>query len=860
MSFPSSLASLRDFYGAESAKIRGVFEATGDGLGTVRARSALMDIVVTRLYDGLFPLRPGDFCLVALGGYGRQVLFPHSDIDLLFLSADERIGRSHQNAVAAMVRLLWDLPLRLYRTSRTLAECSRFHPDNLEFSISLLDCRRLAGDASLFDRLRTVMLPGFVARERSDLLHHLAVVTRRRHVKHDCTIHHLEPNLKEAPGGLRDYHVASWLTLIVKLGKERRWVIPESAWPVALREEASRALEFLSSTRCFLHYRRGRDDNQLTYELQAEAASAGIGHRSEGTLAPADWMQSYFRHARAVARLTEQLLEEVSTTRSSLYARYQDWRSRLSNTDFSVLRDRIYPRQPAALADPVLLLRLFEMMARHGLALSRDAERAVEKVLSRLAVSVDRFPGLWPCFRQILLLPHAADALRAMHRLDLLATLFPQFRAIDALVIRDFYHRYTVDEHSFLTIQNLHRLRTADGEWERRFAEILAEVEQPELLFFCLLFHDVGKGMPHTNHIQASLDAVEEVISRLALPPADRKTVRFLISNHLAMSATLLRRDIFDPETVRAFAEGVGTPEHLKLLCLLTYADIQAVSPEALTPWKKEMLWQLYAATSNQLARTMDARRLHPPAEEAGQIARILRHTSEQVSAAEIHAFLEGFPKQYLLAWPLEEIAAHFKMARRLGEQPVQLEIVRHRQLYEVIVLTIDRPFLFASLAGVLAAWGMKIVKMVAFSNAAGIVLDTIRFVDLFRTFGLNPPELDRFKKSLRDVLTDRVSLDSLVRGRINAQGIPRPKLEVPTQLCFDNVSSSRSTILELIAQDRPGLLYQVSSTLAQLGCNIEVALIDTEGQKAIHVFYLTFRGAKLDLGQEQRLRDALLK
>ena len=273
----------------------------------------------------------------------------------------------------------------------------------------------------------------------------------------------------------------------------------------------------------------------------------------------------------------------------------------------------VFLRQSSALQDPEMLLRLFHFVAVHGLRLSTTTEYKIEQVLPSLAATPPRGAELWLYLGEILDQPHAAHALRAMHSLRLLTLLLPELKTIDSLVIRDFYHRFTVDEHSFLAIESLHRLRQSRSEWEKHYAEILDELEQPELLYLSLLLHDTGKGVPSENHVEGSLAIAEQCLERLDLESSERETVLFLIGNHLEMSFAL-RRDIFDSATVAAFADKVGTPERLKMLCLFTYADIKAVNPDALTPWKAENVWQLYIAAANQLNRNVD-QRLHPNAD-----------------------------------------------------------------------------------------------------------------------------------------------------------------------------------------------------------------------------------------------------
>jgi [protein-PII] uridylyltransferase len=855
-------ASLQEYCSDEFDRIRAEFEATGDGESAMLGRTRAVDRVVQELHQAHVAARadsPDDLCVVALGGYGRKELFPHSDVDLLFVSSRSSTLARLRDPIGQFVRSLWDLRLRASQTCRTVDDCSVLHRDNLEFNVALVDLRFVAGSEALFSELHDTRMPRLLGKDGKTLLNDLIEMTRQRHHKHWNTIFHLEPNIKEVPGGFRDFHVIRWLSLISELESSGRWKPAAELFPARSAEAAGQAFKFIAATRCFLHYRQERDDNRLSYELQEMAARLGIGVNFGRKILPADWMRAYFRHARTVNRLTSETMEEVQPGRLALYNMYRDWRSRVSNLDFSAVRGKIFLKLPAEARDFAYLMRLFEFVARHGLEMSREAELWAEQSLSGGLGGVRNYPDFWPQFCRILSLPHAIDAIRAMHRLGWLEEFFPEFRAIDALVIRDFYHRYTVDEHSLLTIQNVCALRSAESEWERKFGEILSELEEPHLLLFSLLFHDVGKGMPVENHVDGSLQAAEQVFARMQVKKEDRQTVRFLIRRHLVMSVSFQHRDIFDPATIHHLMEIVGSHNHLKMLTLLTYADIKSVNPEALTPWKAEMLWTLYAATSNALARTLDSDRILS-AEEAIS-AENGAASADQNGQLPPGAgkFLEGLPKRYLRIHSAEEVETHHRMAEGLSRNPVQTLLKNRYHYWELTVLTQDRPRIFASLTGALTAWGMNIVGAEAFANKAGTILDTFRFVDPFHTLDLNPAEQDRLQRTIHDVLTSRKSLEELMRGRVRKETRSPAGPKIPTRIRFDDTSSSHSTLLELTSQDHPGLLYQISSLLSEHHCNIEVAAIDTQGRKAIDVFYLTVEGNKLGSEDKQAVEDALL-
>ena len=843
MAAAPSISVLREQYLSETARAKSAFELSGDARAAIHARTELVDSLVRQTSESLLSTASSEIAVLALGGYGRRHLFPYSDIDLMFLCATDGAKASARDGIRRTSQDLWDLRLKLSPTTRTVHECNRVDPDNVEFTIALMDARFIAGDEALSQRLKRDVFPALLQRESQSLVRLLVERTQGRHEKFGQTIFHLEPNIKEAPGGLRDYNVACWLSLLD--------AVEGNGGEVEARPEFEEAFAFLASVRAFLHYRAGRDDNTLSWEAQDQAPTRFIGVQQRTGIPAAEWMRQYFRHARVVDRILMRLLQDVPGRRSSLYQQFQRWRGRVSHPDFSVVGGRVYLQQSSQAADGELILRCFEFIAHHGFDLSSDTEAQLHSGAKGVAGVAAAVKG--KALISILRAPHAAKALRWMHSLGVLTALVPQFKLIDALVVRDFYHRYTVDEHTFTAIDNLHRLPKRENEWEKHFTELLKEMDRSEALYFALLLHDVGKGLPGGEHASASVELAKEVLRGLAISDELQDDILFLIRSHLEMSQAM-RRDIFDPENIRAFAEKIGTPERLRMLCLMTYADIRAVNPEALTPWKAENLWRLYVGANNQMNRGVDDDVIHATTEntQVQRLQALIPNRSRQ-----LQDFLEGLPRRYLLSHTPDQIAVHFDMSLRLGREGAVAGLKMASNLYELSVVTGDRPFVFARVAGAMAAWGMNIVRANAFSNAAGVVVDSFYFKDRFRTLELNPGERDRFRRSVADVVTGKADLDQMLQRRAAE---PEKAMKVTPRLNMDNDSSSHSTLMEVVAQDRPGLLYLIASDISEHACNIELALIDTEGQTAIDVFYVTRNGKKLTSSMAKGLQKSLLK
>ena len=782
-------------------QIREEFFRTRDAAAAVAGRTAYVDELVRRRWLRL----PSDVTLVAVGGYGRSELFPYSDIDLLILTTDEKTQLAIQEPLAIFLRDLWDDGLRISQSVHIPPECNQIDAGNAELAVSLLDRRLLAGNEELFRQIRD---------PRQDLGRNIVQLTNERHARYQNTIYHLEPNVKDAPGGLRDLQVLRWLS---KLG--------------AGDQDLPSGVPVLFEIRCFLHYLGGRDDNKLTFERQDEIAMLS------GAASPETLMREYYRAVRNIARLANRRLDRFESKRSSLFSNFRDRTTKLSNSDFSVLHGLVFLRVSLGLeSDPSLMMRLFEFVGRHGLPLAADTEERVDRAMPTFAPWVETQHSLWSAFRDILRLPHAAVALRAMHETHALEAIFPELRDMEALVIHDFYHRYTVDEHTLVTIETLLGLSELKND---TFGELVKETDELDLLTTALLFHDVGKATPDESHPVVSSRIAARALLRSGISERELGFVDFLIVAHLEMSAIMNSRDLSDPATIQDLAAKTGTVERLKLLTLMTYADISSVNPAAMTPWRRQLLWNLYTKTYAELTRELTARTPLPDTQTDPQL----------------RDFLEGLPPRYLRTHTQDEIQGHLRLEQQSREKGVAASLTKSAA-WVLDVVADDRPFLFASIAATLSGLGLNILKAEAFSNAHGKAIDRFTFADPTRTLDLNPDEANQLTRTVVKAIRGETSVNQLLARRPKVKADARALAAASTS--FDNEASPSATLIQLTTQDRPALLYDLASAISKRGGNIEVVLVDTEAKRAIDVFYITKDNAKLSDQDAREMTDAL--
>lgn len=797
------------------------------GIGALDRYTEFVDAELRRLHAAAEP-PPRAVALIALGGYGRRHLCPYSDIDLLVLFEDD----ADEHYLRRVLHPLWDAGFVVGHQIRELRDLVQLEADNPEFLLALCDARLVAGEAALFSRLReSFAVPSTYAY----VLESLQALIDARYAQFGGTLYQLEPDVKDAPGALRDIAAARTIVSITDPALLQRG---EDAVRLAEAEE------LLLTVRALLHLERRRNDNVLSHELQERLAERlnypGAGPRQRVEALMAD----YFSRARAVTRILDRLRRTAPAAVGLNLGRTRDGVRFLD-------RDR-------AIAEPETWLAAFQAALDSGAPVSDQALDLIRQHAPRFRTG-DFLPS--PRHRAALLRflePRRGlyARLSEMHDCGLLGRLIPPFRAIASRVVRDFYHKYTVDEHTLQTVRNLERLSAGlvpgarpGVEARPRFASLLAEVDAPELLVVALLLHDVGKS-GEGDHAQRSAAMAEEVLDMLQLVEPARETILFLIQNHLRMSQVAFRRDTEDPEVVREFAALVGTEQRLRLLCLMTLADVEAVSPDTLTKWKEELLWRLYVDTYHHLT-TQYADEL------IGRTQAVAREyvakRPADLGAAEVAAFLEGLPRRYLQVVDRRTVYHHVRLARDIRPDEVHLRIEPIEGAWELTVVTLDKPMLFANICGVLSSFGMDILRGHAMTNPNGLVLDIFQFVDAERFLALNRGAPDAVMHALEDVVAGRSAAADRLRGR-EAGLRRRPVSRIAPIVHVDGEASRKYTVVDIIAPDELGLLYRISRAISEQGCEIDLVLIATEGDKAIDVFHLTKSGAKLSADEQRAL------
>lgn len=847
------LPIVKQFIAEERERIEATHRRGGSGLEIVGLHTELVDALICELFRladagvaASLRERTAGCAVVALGGYGRRELNPGSDVDVTFLyrrDMDEYVGAILHH----VLYVLWDLGFSVGHSCRSLADAQRMMDTDLTARTAMLEARLLAGHPAVFDDMQERVWRGLQGRRAHQYIAEKLDEQKRRHEKYGGSVYLQEPNIKEGPGGLRDFHVALWIAR----ARHRLATLADLAnlgllTPVEIGQ-CVQALDFLLRVRSELHYLQGGKHDVLNLAIQVPVA-ANLGFSDGQKYGVERFMRQYYLRAGGLHQLSMRVIERCAERPGShVEAMMKRLRARDIGDDFVELNREIHilPAQRDCFrADPVRMLKIFWYRQEMGYDLSGEAREAVRCHLDLIDEDFRRSNRALGFFLAVLRAPvGVAATLRQMHQLGVLTAYIPEFARIACLVQFDYYHRYTVDEHTFVLLDHLESLRSTENPRLQEFRRIATELRKPEILKLAILLHDIGKGEGH-GHAERGVAIAEQVLGRMGLPAGDIAAVRFLVAEHLSMAHIAERRDLDDERMIIEFARLVGNEELLRMLYLLTYLDINAVGPQVWTDWKGTLLWELFIKTHTVLTRGV------PEGAEEHQRARSLRAALVAELGGEFGAEVVGqhlalMPARYVLTTSSAKVAQHLQLIHRVRRgEPVAV----HWSAFplagysEVLVCAPGAPGRFTSVVGTLTAHGINILSAQLFSRADGVMIRAFQVSDGRGAALQDETVWHRFGQDLRGVILGQRSARELIktlRRDLLAKPGPRPH-EIQTRVEFDNVVSDRYTVIDIRAHDRLGLLYVIASVLSGLDIDVTLAKIATEVDQAVDVFYVT--------------------
>ena len=824
------------------------------GLAAAQTLSELQDATIRAIYDfatrHVFPARNPTaaerITIVATGGYGRGELAPGSDVDLLFVRPFKQTEWG-ENVIEFILYMLWDLGLKVGHATRSLAECVRLAKQDITIRTAVLEARYLWGDKALYDELRKkfwaeVATPGsgrdFVEAKLSE--------RDQRHQRQGESRYLVEPNIKEGKGGLRDLQTLYWIGKYLYHVEDAADLVEHGVFPREEYRTFQKAEAFLWNVRVHLHYLVGRAEERLSFDVQpALAASMGYSDPEKPRRAVEAFMRAYFLTAKDVGDLTrifcaalEVQHKKIRPSLTSILPGFLKPRS--TGDDFYVENGRLTADPAIFRQDPVNILRIFQIADAKQVDIHPDALRTITRSLDLINDKMRTSPEANSAFLAMLTSRQNPErALRLMNEAGVLGRFIPEFGHAVGLMQFNMYHHYTVDEHLIRAVGNVARIERGELKDETPLStEVIKRVQSRAVLYCAVLLHDMAKGLPG-DHSDVGAEIARSLCPRLGMSPSDTQAVAWLVKNHLVMSDIAQRRDVSDPQTVRDFVALVQSPEMLRLILVLTVADIKAVGPGVWNGWKGQLLRELYYAAEHMMTGgdQMPGRGTRVSEAKAALEARLGDFTPAQRERALSHHY-----DNYWLAFEASEQERH---ARAIAKADAAGELLcldatsnDFRSITEIMLYTPDHPGLFSQFAGAIAMSGGSIVDAKVFTTTDGFAFDVFSVQDAEgEAFG-DSERLGRLcqtiSKTLRGEIWPRRELMAKkpMRSKASAFRI-RPKV------LFDNEASRIATVVEVECLDRVGLLYDVTQALFESGLSISTSMVATYGERAVDVFYV---------------------
>ena len=873
------LARFKAFLKVETHRVKLLHRAGGGGREVCRARAAILDVLLRYLWNAakasLSDQAQKEFpplALVAIGGYGRAELNPHSDIDFMFLHDGQVVAGGRRplphlaKLVDGILYPLWDLGLKVGHSVRSIEDCVSVANSDMQSKTSLIEARLITGHDPLFKKFQKTLLSKCVGGHVEEYISMRLEDQAARRAKFGNSASMQEPNLKNGCGGLRDYQNLLWMTFFKYGTRSLADLQKQEFVSDAERRQLEAAYDFLLRVRTDMHYHTNRATDVLSKALQP-AIAHNLGHTERSPSKRIEgFMRDVYTHSRNIYIITRTLEQRmalvpqpgfVSSKISSLTALIPGARKKPAPEPvdgFKFIKGEIHAVSNRVFRDqPRRLMRVFLYAQQRGLRLHPDLAQLIRKELSLADREFLNDQHVRETFLAILAQRgNVAPILRAMHEVGLLGKYIPEFGKLTCLVQHEFYHQYTADEHTLVCLEQVDKIWEAKAPATEAYAPLLQKLERPFLLYLALLLHDTGKPQGHGNHAEVGANIAMRVARRLRLDGSASHVLRVLVEHHLLMASISQRRDLDDPLVIRTFATQVQNPETLDLLTLLTFADAQATSDKLWNGFKDALLWSLYNKSAPLLSGGSEFIRAEEKQREL-LMDEVRRLGGATISQEELEALFATLPPRYFQIHTAREIfedliVAHRFMRLQISEEESPLTPVVNwhnepdRGYNTVKVCTWDRAGLFPKIAGSFSATGLNILSAQIFTRTDGIVLDEFFVTDAKTGSLADRNQRDEFEKLLNKALLDQEMGFSALIARHKTN---RPMYQaytgeqMPTRIHFDNEASEARTLIEIETEDRVGLLYVISEVLAEFDLDISAAKILTEKGAAIDSFYV---------------------
>ena len=809
------------------------------------------------------PTEAEKLSIISVGGYGRREMAPFSDVDLLFLTPYKMTPWS-ENVIETVLYLLWDLKLKVGHSSRSIKDCLRLGSEDYTIRTAMLEHRFVCGDINLASQLNDKLWKNLFSGTAKDFISAKLKERENRHEKHGQR-YMVEPNVKEGKGGLRDLQSLYWIAKYVYQTQNISDLVDLNVFRSDEYLQFEQAEEFLWAVRCQMHHLADRAIEQLSFDLQVEVASAMGYHDSRDQRAVEIFMQDYFRHATRVGDLTRIFLtslEAVHAKDEPLLERIFKRKPKIDN-DYIVIHNRLAIKsEKEFLTNPINLLKLFSEALRTGLLIHPNAMRLVSANLAMVNNEFRASTEAQQIFLELLLKHGNPErALRRMNELGFLAKFIPEFEPIVAMMQFNMYHSYTVDEHTIQCLKTLAQIEKSELVEELPIASsILKDGVNRKVIYIALLLHDIGKGRSDDHSILGAKIA-KQVSPRLGLNKQETETVEWLVRYHLLMSDMAQKRDISDPRTVRDFAKAVQSVKRLNLLTVLTVCDIRSVGPDTWNNWKATLIRQLYAETKAILEQGAEALNRENRMTEAKKALR------EKLSEWDNKDIKIETGRHYPPYWQGFQVDAQFafaKLLRNLGADEIKIELTpdTDRDATRICFALSDHPGIFSRLAGALALVGANVVDARSYTSKDGFATAAFWIQDGDGS-PYNQARFSRLRRMIEKTLSGEVITREAIKERDKFKKREKA-FKVPTSITFDNEGSEIYTIIEVDTRDRPGLLFDLTRTLANMNVYIASAVIATYGEQVVDSFYvkdmfgLKFHSESKQKKLEQNLRQAI--